>query len=185
LKEKKNGIFSQESLLGFHFSKEIVERHGGQILIDSEGINKGIKFIIRLPLKNWRESLMHIYIIHKHGIPLYDHAFLIETDIHDSTIISGGIIGMITILKEIMKGEKQIRIIDHGDRKLMFKTNKTKDIIFALVIKEDLTVFHKRLEALIEEFDKDYKDLVKDIKNTCFVMENWENLKFIVKKYFE
>lgn len=186
LKEKKkNGIFSQESLLGFHFSKEIVEHHGGQILIDSEGISKGIKFIIRLPIKNWRESLMHIYIIYKHGIPLYDHAFLIEVDRHNSTIISGGIIGMITILKEIMKGEKQIRTIDHGDRKLMFKTNKTKDIIFALVVKEDLTVFHKKLKALIEEFDKDYKDLVKDIKNTSWVMENWKNLEFIVKKYFE
>ena len=185
LKEKKfNEKVSQESLLGFHFSKDIVERHGGQILIDSEGSNKGSIFIVRFPIKNWRELLMHIYIIYKHGIPLYSHSFLIEADEHDSTIVSGGIIGMITILKEIVKGEKQIRTVDHGDRKLMFKTNKTKDIIFALIVKEDLIVFHKKLDSLIEEFDKDNKDLVKDIKNTSCVMENWENLEFLVKKYF-
>ena len=185
MKEKKSDRnTSQESLLSFHFSKDIVERHGGQFLIDSEGSTKGSIFIIRLPIKNWMESLMHIYIIYKHGIPLYSHSFLIEGDRHDSTIVSGGIIGMITILKEIVKGEKQIRTVDHGDRKLMFKTNKTKDIIFALIVKEDLIVFHKKLDALIGEFDKDYKDLVKNIENTSYIMENWENLEFLVKKYF-
>ncbi len=186
LKEKKfNKKISQESLLGFHLSKEIVERHGGQILIDSVGSKEGSLFIIRLPIKDWRESLMHIYILYKHGLPLYSHSFLIEAENYDSIIVSGGIVGMITILKEIIKGEKQIRTIDHGDRNLMFKTNKTKDIIFALVVKENLKVFHKKLDILIEEFDKDYADLVRDIRNTCSVAANWKNLKFLVEKYFE
>ncbi len=186
LKEKKfNKKFSQESLLGIHFSKEIVERHGGQILIDSEGNKDGSLFIVRLPIKKWKEPLMHIYIIYKHGIPLYSHSFLIEAENYDSTIVSGGIIGMLTILKEIIKGEKQIKTIDHGDRKLMFKTNKTNDVIFVLAVKENLIVFHKKLDALIEEFDKDYADLVRDIKNTCTVGKNWKNLQFSVEKYFE
>jgi hypothetical protein len=128
---------------------------------------------------------MHIYILYKHGIPLYSHSFLIEDESHDSLIVSGGIVGMLTILKEIIKGEKQIRTIDHGDRKLMFKTNNTKDVIFALAVKENLLVFHKKLDALIEEFDKDYADLVRDIKKTCTVVENWKNLKLLVEKYFE
>ena len=186
LKKKKfNKKISQESLLSIHFSKEIVERHGGQILIDSGGRKDGSLFIVRLPIKDWKESLMHIYILYKHGTPLHSHSFLIDAENHDSLIVSGGIVGMLTILKEIIKGEKQIETIDHGDRKLMFKTNKTNDVIFALAVKDDLIVFHKKLDALIEEFDNDYADLVRDIRNTCSVADNWKNLKFLVEKYFE
>ncbi|MFX1476549.1 MAG: PAS domain S-box protein [Promethearchaeota archaeon] len=36
--------------LGLYISKEIVELHGGQILVRSEGRNKGSTFIIRLPI---------------------------------------------------------------------------------------------------------------------------------------
>ncbi|MFX1353753.1 MAG: ATP-binding protein, partial [Promethearchaeota archaeon] len=34
--------------LGLYISKEIVELHGGQILVESDGRNKGSTFIIRL-----------------------------------------------------------------------------------------------------------------------------------------
>ncbi|KKL75031.1 hypothetical protein LCGC14_2058990 [marine sediment metagenome] len=34
--------------LGLYISKEIVELHGGQILVESEGKNKGSTFIIQL-----------------------------------------------------------------------------------------------------------------------------------------
>jgi len=37
--------------LGLYISKEIVELHGGQILVKSEGRNKGCSFIIRLPIR--------------------------------------------------------------------------------------------------------------------------------------
>ena len=176
---------SQESLLGLHFSKEIIDLHGGQIIIESEGKDKGSKFIIRLPIKNWTDSLIHIYIIYKSGILLYGHHFVEKTkEKYDSALISGGIVGMLTILKLVAQGEKQIRTIDHGDRKIMFHTNKTKDIIFALIVKEDLLIFQRKLDAIIEEFDKEYKDLVKNIEYTSVVVENWVNLEFLIKKYF-
>ena len=91
---------------------------------------------------------------------------------------------MLTILKEVVQGDQQIRTIDHGDRKLIFQSNNTKDIIFALVVKEDLIVFHRKLKALIEEFDKNYKDLVKNIHQTSCNMSNWRNLESLILKYF-
>jgi len=45
------GVDIEGSGLGLYISKEIVELHGGQILVESEGRNKGSTFIIRLPKK--------------------------------------------------------------------------------------------------------------------------------------
>ncbi|MFW9942777.1 MAG: sensor histidine kinase, partial [Candidatus Thorarchaeota archaeon] len=45
---KDLGVDIEGSGLGLFISKEIVELHGGQIIVDSEGRNKGSTFTIRL-----------------------------------------------------------------------------------------------------------------------------------------
>lgn len=180
----KTTINSQESLLGLHFSKEIIELHGGQIIVEPESKDKGSTYIIRLPIKNWTDLLIHVYIIYKYGVLLYDHSFEEKTKTHDSVLISGGIIGMITLLKEIMHGKTRIRTIDHGDRKLMFETNETDDVIFVLLVKETLIVFERRLNSLIAHFDASYKDLIDDIENTSMCLDDWENLGDLINEYF-
>ena len=180
----KTTIDSQESLLGLHLSKEIIELHGGQIIVESESKDKGSTFIIRLPIKNWTDLLIHVYIIYKYGILLFDHSFEEKTKTHDSVVVSGGIVGMLTILKEIIHGKTRIRTIDHGDRKLMFETNETDDIIFVLLVKETLIVFERRLNSLIAHFDASYKDLINDIENTSMCLDCWENLGDLINEYF-
>ena len=149
------------------------------------GEDKGSDFKITLPIKKWSDSLIHLYIIYKSGLLIYDHSFIGKSENQDSTLISGGIIGMLIMLKEIIHGETQIRAIDHGDRKLIFETNRTEDITFALLVKENLIVFKRRLDSLIEHFDNIYKDLIDDIENTTLIMNYWENLDDLIKKYFE
>lgn len=175
---------SQESLFGLHYSKVIVEMHGGQVITQSMGKDKGSAFNIILPIKKWSDLIIHLYIIYKSGLLIYDHSFIGKEN-QDSSLISGGIIGTLIMLKEIIHGETQIRTIDHGDRKLIFETNKTEDIIFACLVKENLIVFKRRLDALIERFDHDYKELIDDIENTSLIMNYWENLDDLVNKYFE
>jgi len=189
-KEKKNMLSpknkktQKNSSLGLYFAKEIIELHGGQIIIESEGRNEGSKFIIRLPIINWTDLLLHIYIFYNSGILLYDHPFVEDINRNDSVLISGSLVGMITILKEVVQGEKFIKIIDHGDRKIIFEMDRTNQIIFALIAKENLTIFHQKLLNLIENFDKHYLNLVENIEESCSVSENWRSLEILIKKHF-
>ena len=90
-----------------------------------------------------------------------------------------------TILKAILQGDTQIKSIDHGDRTIIFDSNITEDIIFVLIVKENMTIFEKKLELLISEFDETYADLVEDIDNTSCDTGNWEHLGDLVKKQFK
>ena len=192
LTEKENKrIFSsknydglKESLLGMRISKEIVKLHGGQIILESEKNNKDFNYIIRLPIKNLHELLIELYIIYKSGILLHYHQYVKERKKLEADLISGSFIGIMTILKEVSQGEKHIKTIDHGDRKLMFEFNVTKDIIFVLIVREDLTVFRNKLNVFIEEFDKVYKNLMKNIGKAACIVDNWTGIDTLTIKYF-
>ncbi|MFX0019538.1 MAG: PAS domain-containing protein [Promethearchaeota archaeon] len=175
----ENDIFQELS-----FSKQIVDLHNGQILIDSGDNENYSTFKIHLPLKEWRDDLIHLYIIYKSGLPLFDCTFNKLERNSDSSLISGGIIGLMTILKAILKGETQIRSIDHGDRVIIFNLNYTKDVVFVLIVKENIFIFERKLKALIQEFDINYKDLINNIEESSTDLDNWKDLSFLVQKFF-
>ena len=164
-------------------SKEIIELHDGQMLLENIGNDSFIS--IRLPLKNWKKALMQLYIIYRSGVPLYDESFNKKKKNHDTSLISGGIIGLMTILKAILQGDTQIKSIDHGDRTIIFDSNITEDIIFVLIVKENMALFEKKLELLISEFDETYAKQVEDIDNTSTDTSNWEHLGDLVKRQFK
>ncbi|MFW9828224.1 MAG: PAS domain-containing protein [Candidatus Thorarchaeota archaeon] len=166
------------------FSKQIVDLHNGQILIESGKKEMYCTFKIHLPLKEWRDALLHLYVIYKSGIPLVDYAFNKLEGYSDSSLISGGIIGLMTILKAILKGETQIKSIDHGDRTIIFNVNYTEDVVFVLIVKENINIIERKLEALIKEFDANCRDLIKNIEKTCSDQDNWLDLIALIQKYF-
>jgi hypothetical protein len=178
------GVKKLKSLSELEFSREIIELHGGNLIINSESKKKETNIVIKLPLKNWKESLIHIYVIYKSGIPLFDYSFIEKTKADNTTLISGSIIGMMALLRAIIHGKKQIKTIDHGDRKLMFEMNSTNDVSFILLVKEDLQIFRKKLNDLIDVFDKKYSYLLKKIDVTHNISNYWEELQFLIKKFF-
>jgi len=177
--------FSTEALpFEYKYSKEIISLHQGSIIINPKEENNTIDIIIRLPSIAWEKLLIHLYVIYKSGILLFEHPFLYESGDYDSLIVSGGLIGTMNILKEIVKGEKQIRTIDHGDRKIMFEINKTGDVIFALIVKEENFIIRNKLNFMIKDFEHKYEEKIKDIKNSSMHSYYWIKIEDLVKKYF-
>lgn len=130
-------------------------------------------------------SLIHIYIIHKSGILIFEHSFVENNKTCDPILVSGVIVGTLTIFKEIIKGESSIKTIDHGDRIMIFETNSTKEIIFVLIIKEEFLKLRKRFNAFIKEFDKVYEELISNIGYNCSIPKNWESLDILIGKHFK
>jgi len=121
------------------------------------------KEIISYKEQNWPESLLRLYVIHESGLLLYEHVFSkIEKDVTDSDLVSGGFIGLISMLEEITKARQQLQIIDHGGKKILFGYSQNKSLIYALVILEDLRVIRHKLDYFINDIDEQYpvgKDL--------------------------
>ncbi|MFX1360505.1 MAG: PAS domain-containing sensor histidine kinase [Promethearchaeota archaeon] len=166
------------------FSKKIFKLHNWEIVIDDNKIPQELCIKIQIPIKRWKDNLISLFIICKSGIPLFDYSFERSEKYRDSSLISGGIIGLMTILKAILQGDTHIKSIDHGDRTVIFDLNKSKEIIFVLIVKESFTIYERKLSSLIQEFDSTYMVLINDIDNSCNDIENWQDVGFLVKKYF-
>lgn len=107
--------------------------------------------------QNWPENLLHLYVIHESGLLLYERIFsTLEENLTDSDLISGGFIGLITMLEEITKESQHLRIIDHGGKKILFGYSQNKSLIFALVLLDDLRILRHKLDYFISDIDELY-----------------------------
>ncbi len=135
--------------------------------------------------KEWFEALNHLYIIHKSGILIYDYNFSVVKNEVESDLISGGIIGLLSVLKEIVQGKEKLRVIDHGDNKLLFKFSPKRDVIFVLVIKEDLLVLRDKLDQFALEFVLTFKEKIDKLNDSVGLKVNdWLPTSKLVEKYF-
>ncbi len=130
----------------------------------------------------WYESLIHFYVIHKSGLLLYEHEFIKVEERAESDLVSGGIIGLTTILGEIVKGKEKLRTIDHGDKKLMFKYSPDRDVIFVLLIGEDLIMLRNKLDLFIAEFIDEYQEKVEKLQGV--IASEWAGVSNLIKKHF-
>ena len=140
------------------------------------------KEMLPLKEKEWYESLIHFYVIHKSGLLLYEHEFIKVEERAESDLVSGGIIGLTTILGEIVKGKEKLRTIDHGDKKLMFKYSPDKDVIFVLLIGEDLIVLRNKLNLFITEFLDEYQEKVEKLQGV--IASEWAGVSRLIEKHF-
>ncbi|MHA1821936.1 MAG: hypothetical protein ACTSU2_16290 [Promethearchaeota archaeon] len=130
----------------------------------------------------WPDSLYHLYIIHESGMLLYDYSFRQEDDLVVSDLVSGGIIGLVTMLKEIVKGKDKLRAIDHGDKKIMFMWSSDEKIIFVLITKYELVVLRNKLRNFVNEFEEIYKDKYLNLMGVA--AKDWEDVGTLINKYF-
>ncbi len=142
-----------------------------------------MKEIISSKERSWPDMLFHLYVIHESGILIYEHSFRkIDTEV-ESDLISGGIIGLTTMLNEIVRGNQRLRIIDHGDKKILFRYSTDQKIIYVLLIKDDLLVIRNKLRNFAGEFESRF---AREIANFSGVnSELWKDTIEIVQKNFK
>lgn len=133
--------------------------------------------------RSWPEMLFHLFVIHESGMLLYEHSFKdIRTGV-ESDLISGGIVGLTAILEEIVRGNQRLRIIDHGDKKILFRFSSDLKIIYVLLITDDLLVIRNKLKAFAEAFETHFADQIAKLGGVR--LETWSGTKDLVQKYFE
>ena len=71
----------------------------------------------------WRDYLRRIYVIHKTGIGLFAKYFQENGNDHENlneNLVSGGLTGLESMIKEISESHNQIQILDHGEHENYF-----------------------------------------------------------------
>ncbi len=132
---------------------------------------------------NWPDALLHIYIVHESGVLLYEHSFERE-NLAESDLISGGFVGLITMLQEITREEQRLKIIDHGGKKILFGFNFNKSLIFALIIKEELYVLRSKLNFFIQDIEEQFVIPTEEFNGVD--VELWKKrISPILEKHFK
>ena len=132
----------------------------------------------------WKENLIQIYIIHKEkGTPLFYRNFRqeeIEQE-EDMTqdLVAGGMVGITTMLKEISGSAEELKIIDHGDQKIMLEHGNL--YIVALNVNREMLVFREKLRKLKKNIDFVFTKILETWDGN---MKVFESMRDIVEEIF-
>ncbi len=110
-------------------------------------------------------SAYRLIVMNNGGIPLLSHDFCElgeEGFSMDTALFSGALSGVINILKETLVSETMPSIFHLEDRVLLLE--KTESALFALIADSDSMVLRSALKDFSNEFEKAYKDTLKDWK---------------------
>ncbi|MHA1530864.1 MAG: hypothetical protein ACTSR6_02585 [Candidatus Heimdallarchaeota archaeon] len=118
-------------------------------------------------------SAYRLFVMNNDGIPLLTHDFCEfgeEALIMDSTLISGALSGVINILKETLDSDSTPTIIHLGDRILLIE--KTDSALYALITDSDSMVLRSALKDFGNEFEKAFKETLKDWRGLTDVFKD-------------
>ncbi len=118
-------------------------------------------------------SAYRLLVMNNHGIPLLTHDFCEFGEkalIMDSSLISGALSGVINILKETLDSDSTPTVIHLDDRILLIK--KTDSALYALITDSDSMVLRSALKDFGKEFEKAFKETLKDWKGATDVFND-------------
>ena len=118
-------------------------------------------------------SAYRLLVMNNHGIPLLTHDFCEfgeEALIMDSSLISGALSGVINILKETLDSDSTPTVIHLDDRILLIE--KTDSALYALITDTNSMVLRSALKDFGKEFEKAFKETLKDWKGATDVFND-------------
>ena len=109
---------------------------------------------------DWAQQIRYLNVIHEKGISIGHYNFVQRDEERsltmDDLLMAGGLTSITQLISEIIKSEKKLDFVDHGDVKLLFEYGKY--LINVLVVDEPLVILRTKLRKFTEQFETIYED---------------------------
>ena len=135
---------------------------------------------------NWQDKLVQLIVVHKTiGVHLFHTKFQniqfrgSEQREIEETLIAGGITGISAMLKEISHSSEELKVVDHGDQKILLEHGE--DMFIALNVVEELRIFWDKLKKLREIIEAIWGTYIKSFDGT---LDYFRPLEDIVRDEF-
>jgi len=129
----------------------------------------------------WRDEIINLYVISSSGIIMSDYSFKQEVS-GDSDLLAGGITGIVAILKEIIGSLKDLKSIDHEDKKLLFEYPPNRAFLVALFTKKDLNILRTKLKKLTSQIHDVFWETLADWNGNIEILAP---IKTMIRNIFE
>jgi len=110
----------------------------------------------------WKEKMRELFIIGPNGAPLFHYSFAKKASPREPDLIAVGLTGFKDVLAEMMQSKKALKVVDHQDVKIIFEYGTYSTL--ALVVFENLRIYHSKLVSLIVDFEHLFQDVLSQWK---------------------
>jgi hypothetical protein len=116
--------------------------------------------------------------MHNIGVGLYGNDFKKNTSDHEKLnedLVSGGLLGIDSMIKEISETQGKIQILEHGDQKMIFHHGKYS--VAVLFVEKDLIIFREKLAGFHESFETTHEDALLKFSGNITSLCKLDDLK--------
>jgi len=99
---------------------------------------------------DWAQKIRHLYLLTPQGICIFQRPFKIKS-ITDEDLFGGSLIAIQSLMQEMIKSDKMLKVIDHEDAKIIFK--QSLHAVAIMVADENLYIVQLKLQQLLKEFE--------------------------------
>ncbi len=128
---------------------------------------------------DWNKKIRQLYILDPNGLCLFQQTIRSES-VADKDLLGGSLMAVQSLMKEMIKSEKSLQVIDHGDAKIIFK--QSFHAVAIMIADEDLYVVHNKLQQLLKEFELLFGNLMYRWSGN---LDLFKPLQPVVNKIFE
>ncbi len=127
---------------------------------------------------NWFKRLHHLYLFLSNGICIYDEPFKSETDV-DSQLVSTGLTGISSLVKELTKSETKIKIVEQEEITIILEHGQY--LSGALIAEENLITLRNKLVKLIQEVEAFFQE---ELENFTGEIDTFSKVRKFIPKIF-
>lgn len=106
----------------------------------------------------WKNAIQDFFcILAEKGICIYRHTFRKEILVINENLFAGGISGIVTMVREMIKSDKSTKVIDQEDVKLLFEGEK--NVFCVLISRQNLKILREKLKDIAHEIEVLYEEV--------------------------